>query len=50
MSVMVEDALDVSHRFSFTFNDSLLGNSQSKTLDSGLFDPGKKNSLRFALA
>ncbi len=41
LSVSFEDALDVSHRFSVTFNDERLPSSQYKVLDSGLFDPGK---------
>ncbi len=41
LSVMFEDALDVSHRFSFTFDDTRVSNGQFKILDNGLFDPGK---------
>ena len=41
ISVTFEDAIDVSHRFSFTFNDERQANSEYKMLDSGLCDPGK---------
>ena len=41
IGINFEDALDVSHRFSVTFNDEWLPSSQYKVLDSGLFDPGK---------
>jgi len=34
MSVSFEDAIDVSHRFSFTVNDVKTPNSQLKMLDS----------------
>ena len=41
MNVSFDDALDVSHRFSFTVNDARLANGQYKIADSGLFEPGK---------
>ncbi len=46
ISITFEDAVDVSHRFSITFNDQRLPTSQYKIVDSGLFDPGKMVELK----